>query len=94
MTSIHEAFGIVLLEAITQGTPVVSYDVRVGPRAIIKDGYNGFLVKDNDIESFVEKLEFLVKENNFYSNMSKNASASSKEYSEENLKKIWLNIIN
>lgn len=94
MTSVHEAFGLVLLEAITQGTPIIAYDVRVGPRSIIKDGYNGFLVKENDIETFVEKLEFLLKESDVYNIMSKNAIVSSKLYSEENLKDIWFDILN
>lgn len=94
MTSLQEAFGIVLLEAITQGTPIVAYDVRVGPRSIIKEGYNGFLVEENDVEVFVEKLEFLLKEDNVYNNMSKNAIHSSKLYSKENLKTIWFDIIN
>ena len=93
MTSVHESFGIVLLEAITQGTPIIAYDVRVGPRSIIKDGYNGFLVKENDIEGFVEKLHFLLKEDGIYNNMSKNAIASSKIYSVEKLKDIWSGIL-
>lgn len=94
MTSLHEAFPMVLLESISQGTPIVAYDVRVGPRSIIKDGYNGFLVKENNVEKFVEKLELLLTESDIYHNMSKNAIISSKLYSEENLKDIWFNIIN
>ena len=87
MTSVHEAFGIVLLEAITQGTPIIAYDVRVGPRSIIKDGYNGFLVKENDIEGFVEKLYSLLKEGDIYNNISENAITSSELYSVEKIKK-------
>lgn len=93
MTSKYEALPMVLLEAINQGTPIVAYDVRVGPRSIIKDGYNGFLVKENDIKSFVEKLEILLKKDDIYNSMSKNAISSSKLYSEEEIKKIWLNIL-
>lgn len=93
MTSVNEAFGIVLLEAITQGTPIVAYDVRVGPRSIIKEGYNGFLVKENDIEAFVERLDLLIKQDAIYNSMTKNAIASSNLYSEQNLKVIWHDIL-
>lgn len=93
MTSLHEAFPLVIIEALSQGTPVIAYDVRVGPRSIIKDGYNGFLVKDNDVEVFSRKLEFLLKEENVYNKMSKNSIISSTLYSEENLKDVWLKIL-
>lgn len=94
MTSVNEAFGIVLLEAVTQGIPIVAYDVRVGPRSIIKDGYNGFLVKENDVETFIERLNCLLEEDDIYYNMSKNAITSSKLYSEEHLKARWFDILN
>ncbi|WP_296176352.1 glycosyltransferase [Psychrobacter sp. UBA2769] len=94
MTSLQEAFPMVLLESISQGIPIVAYDVRVGPRSIIKDGYNGFLVKENDIKTFIEKLSFLLEKNDFYNNMSKNAITSSKLYSEEVIKVLWFEILN
>ena len=93
MTSLQEALPMVLIESISKGTPIVAYDVRVGPRAIIQDGYNGFLVKENDIKTFVEKLDFLLKENDVYSIMSNNAITSANLYSEENLKGIWTKIL-
>ena len=94
MTSLQEALPMVLIESISKGTPVIAYDVRVGPRAIIQDGYNGFLVKENDIKTFVEKLDFLLRENDVYSVMSKNAITSANLYSEERLKSIWTEILN
>ena len=94
MTSLQEALPMVLIESISKGTPVVAYDVRVGPRAIIKEGYNGFLIKENDIEEFIKNMNFLIKEDNIYNNMSKNAITSSILYSEEKLKDTWFKILN
>lgn len=93
MTSLQEALPMVLIESISNGTPVIAYDVRVGPRAIIQEGYNGFLIKENDIKNFVEKLDFLLKENDVNSIMSNNAIASANIYSEEKMKSVWAKIL-
>jgi len=47
MTSSHEGFPNALIESLTLGTPIVSIDCPTGPREIIQDGINGFLVNDD-----------------------------------------------
>jgi glycosyltransferase involved in cell wall biosynthesis len=59
-TSIKEGWGIVNIEANSQGTPVVAFDVE-GCRDSVKDGINGYLAQNED--DFVEKIIRLSKNN-------------------------------
>ena len=46
----------VLLESIFLGTPVVSFDIDHGPREIIKNGVNGFIVPNGNRNLFMKKV--------------------------------------
>lgn len=48
-TSIREGFGLTVLEANSQGTPVIAYDVP-GLRDIVVDGHNGMLIRNDAFE--------------------------------------------
>jgi len=59
MTTLYEAHGIVALESMACGRPIVLNDVD-GPRDSVTDGIEGFLVPPADIETFAEKLLLLI----------------------------------
>ena len=52
-----EGFGMVLLEAMAFGIPCISYDCPSGPRDVVADGVNGYLVENNDKEGFAKRLQ-------------------------------------
>ncbi|UII77601.1 glycosyltransferase [Flagellimonas sp. HMM57] len=61
MTSIFEGYPNALIEAMAFPLASISYDCDTGPREIIKNDENGFLVELNNEEQFAEKLEGLMR---------------------------------
>lgn len=49
----HEPFGLVMVEAMACGTPVIAYDMGSVPE-IIKDGVTGYVVKEGNLEGLVD----------------------------------------
>ncbi|MGC9178076.1 MAG: glycosyltransferase family 4 protein [Conexivisphaera sp.] len=59
LPSLEESFGIVILEAMFHGVPVIASDAW-GPRDIIRDGYNGLLFRRGDHEGLARALLWLM----------------------------------
>lgn len=89
MTSRSEGLPMVLLEAMASGLPCIAYDCPSGPRAIIEQEKNGFLITDGNENSFVEKLEELIEDENLRIRMGKYAFESSKKYNIETIMQQW-----
>ncbi len=61
MGSCSEGFGIPILEAMACGCAVVATDCG-GPRDIIRDGENGFLVEVGNVGQIVDRVKLLLKD--------------------------------
>lgn len=79
-SSFFEPFGLVILEAMSCGLPVVAYDCPYGPADIIKDGVNGFLIKGHNVESFANRLSQLIENEELRKQMAKEGISSSQRY--------------
>lgn len=67
----YESFGLIFLEAMREGKPVIGCDVG-GMVEIIEDGFNGLLAKQSDLDSLFHCLEILITDSDLRTKMGKN----------------------
>lgn len=79
-SSTHESFGMTIVEAMRAGLPVVSTDAPVGPREIVSDGENGYLVPVGDVEALADRLRVLMRDTALRQRMGAAAEASSHRF--------------
>ncbi|TPR19322.1 glycosyltransferase [Apilactobacillus timberlakei] len=91
-TSFGEAMGMTMVEALSNGIPFVSYDVNYGPRFMINNNYNGFLINQGDIRRFSEIIVNYLKHSDIYEKLSYNAVFSIKKLLEQHIISDWKRI--
>lgn len=84
-----EGFGLVLVEAMACGLPVISFDCENGPRSIIADGENGFLIPPFDVEKYAESLLRLIDDENLRQEMGRKGKQMSMRYDIESVGNQW-----
>tara|TARA_Y100000385_G_C13109280_1_gene651299 strand:- start:10620 stop:11702 length:1083 start_codon:yes stop_codon:yes gene_type:complete len=94
MSSNVEGFPMVLLEALSIGTPVISFDCPSGPSELIIDGENGVLVENQNFEAFVSALDKMHSDTKFYNHCKSNAITSVEKFSAKNVISMWEDLLN
>ena len=89
LTSYYEPFGLVIPEAMSCGLPVVSFDCPYGPRKIIKDNLDGYLIKNRDIQLFANKVCKLIESRELRIKMGMAGILSSKRFSVDAIMPQW-----
>lgn len=89
MTSHFEGFPLVLLEAIRHGLPCIAFDCPFGPASIIKDGICGYLIEENSIEQYAQKLSLLMNQEDIWKSLSKEAIKRGEDFSVETVMNRW-----
>jgi len=89
MTSRYEGFGQTLIEARSQGLPIIAFDTFDALSWIVLEGYNGYTIKENDNQKFSEKIVELCSNHDKYIGMSKNSLLKSIETDMDLIKEKW-----
>lgn len=89
LPSRFEGFGLVIIEAMACGVPVIAFDCENGPRSIITNGENGFLIHPFDIHLFAEKVMLLMKEQELRFRLGVNAQESASQYDIDRIGHQW-----
>lgn len=94
MTSRYEGLPMALLEGQVCGLPMVCYTCKCGPKDIIKDGENGFLVDEGDRSVLADKLIFLMDNEMLRKQMGWNSRLMALNYTEDLIMQQWLVLFN
>lgn len=60
--TMSEGFGLSILESLSAGCPVISYDVKYGPQEMIRPGVNGYLVAPGDIGGIADAIRKVLRD--------------------------------
>lgn len=91
-SSRFEGFGMTLIEAMSCGLPCVSFDCPHGPRNIITDGKNGYLVEPENIESLAEHICHLIEHEELRKEMGKAARKRAEDFREDKIMQQWVDL--
>lgn len=90
MTSRWEGFGQSLIEARSQGLPIVAFNTFEAADWIVKNGLNGYLIEPFNEDEFVNSIVNLCSNRNLYSSFSKNSLIFSNETLIDNINVKWI----
>lgn len=89
MSSRYEGLPMVLLEAQAAGLPIVAMACKCGPRDVVTDGVDGFLVEECDVEALAAKLSLLMRDYDLRCRMGHAAYMASDRFDAESVMLRW-----
>lgn len=90
VTSLFDGLSLVIIEAMSCRLPVVSFDTKYGPRDIIHDGVEGFLVENRDEKMMAERLLLLMRNAELREKMATNAEQRAFDFDVNVIAEKWM----
>ena len=93
MTSHFEGLPMVLIEAQSYALPTISFDIATGPGDIIEDEKSGYLIEDNNLNEYANKLKTLMSDENLRAKMgAKSKEIVKSKFSKDVVMKQWMEL--
>jgi glycosyltransferase involved in cell wall biosynthesis len=89
LSSRHEGLPMVMIEAMSIGLPVVSFDCPTGPGDVIEDGRSGILVADGDVDALARAMLEVIEDPDRRRALSEGGAARSKDFALESIGPRW-----
>lgn len=89
MSSHYEGFGLVLLEAMATGCPVMAFDVDHGPRSLITHTRTGYLILNGHLDAMAAAMQELARDNVLREQLGRQGWLFAKNYEPSQIAKLW-----
>jgi poly(glycerol-phosphate) alpha-glucosyltransferase len=93
LTSKYEGAPLVLLESMARGCPPVSFDINYGPRSIISDGVDGYVVPTGDVRAMADRIVSLCRDPQTVARLSRASQKRSLDFTDEAVTAQWSRVI-
>ena len=92
MSSRYEGLPMVLIEALSFGLPIISYNCPHGPSEIIEHKINGLLVENQSIKKLSVAIEQMIDDNSLQKKLSEGALITAKNYDINTITQQWIEL--
>ena len=93
MTSRFEGLPMTLIEAQSFGLPIISYDIKTGPKDVINNEEDGYLIENDNKELFMEKFLELSQDREKIKEFSQKSYENSKRFKLGSIIEKWVEIL-